>query len=74
MTEHQKRAKDLESELDEMEERSDRLESEIDDAREDWEHKKSDSGVPGAPPDPDDEGGPQPETSYPTKRDPDDDL
>jgi hypothetical protein len=43
-----------ERELEEMEERSDRLEDEIDDAREDWERKQADSGVPGAVGEPDD--------------------
>jgi hypothetical protein len=43
-----------ERDVDEMEERSERLEDEIDAAREDWERKKADSGVPGARPDPDD--------------------
>jgi hypothetical protein len=70
MTEHE-----MEREADEMEERSERLEDEISDAREDWEHKKADSSVPGATGDPEKaEGGPPPETSYPTKRDPDEDL
>jgi hypothetical protein len=67
MSEHRKRADDLEHELDEMEERSERLEGEIDDTREDWERKKADPGVPGAPPDPEDTGGPRPETDYPGK-------
>ena len=64
-----------EREVEEMEERSERLEEEIDEARGDWERKKSDSSVPGAAGDPEEaEDGPRPETSYPTKRDPDDDL
>jgi hypothetical protein len=74
MTEHEDRADELERELDEMEERSERLDDEVSDAREDWERKKADSSVPGAPPDPDDEGGPEPGETYPTKRAPDDDL
>jgi hypothetical protein len=44
-----------ERELDEMQERSDRLEHEIGAAREDWERKKQDSGVPGATGDQDDD-------------------
>ena len=48
MTEHEDRARDLESELDEMEERSSKLEQEIEDARDDWERKKGDPSVPGA--------------------------
>jgi predicted nucleic acid-binding Zn-ribbon protein len=55
MSEHDERAQDLEHDLDEMDERSDRLEDEIADAREDWERKKGDASVPGAPPDSDDE-------------------
>jgi predicted nucleic acid-binding Zn-ribbon protein len=74
MSEHDERAQDLERELEDMEEHSERLEGEIDDAREDWERKKADSGVPGAPPDPEDEGGPETGAKYPTKRDADDDL
>ena len=54
MTDHNERAKDLDRELDEMEERSDELGAEIDDAREDWERKKADPSVPGAPGDDDD--------------------
>jgi predicted nucleic acid-binding Zn-ribbon protein len=51
MSEHQERADELESELEDMEERSERLEDEIDDTRQDWESKKADPSVPGAPPD-----------------------
>jgi hypothetical protein len=40
-----------ERDVEDMEERSERLEEEIEETREDWERKKSDSGVPGAPPD-----------------------
>jgi predicted nucleic acid-binding Zn-ribbon protein len=70
MSEHERRADDLERQLDEMQERSERLEDEIDDTRDDWERKKRDSGVPGAAGAPeradDDEGAP--EQDYPTKR------
>jgi hypothetical protein len=38
-----------EREIDEMEERSERLEDEIEEAREDWDRKKADPRVPGAP-------------------------
>ena len=75
MTEHEERTQGLERELDEMEERSERLKDDISDAREDWERKKADSGVPGAPGDPEEAAdGPEPGATYPTKRDPDDDL
>ncbi len=51
MTEHDERARKLEDEASDMEERSARLEDEISDARDDWESKKADPSVPGAPPD-----------------------
>jgi hypothetical protein len=37
--------------VEDMEERSERLEDDVDSAREDWERKKQDPSVPGAPPD-----------------------
>jgi predicted nucleic acid-binding Zn-ribbon protein len=46
-----------ERELEEMQERAEKLEDEIDEVREDWERKKADSSVPGAPPDNDDSDG-----------------
>jgi hypothetical protein len=64
MSEHPEPERDVE----EMEERSERLEEQIEDTREDWERKKRDSSVPGAAGDPESaEGGPQPETNYPSK-------
>lgn len=48
MSEHDKQAERLESEADRLEERSDELGEQIEDAREDWERKKADDGVPGA--------------------------
>jgi hypothetical protein len=60
MTEHDERAQDLERELEDMEEHSERLEDEIGDAREDWQRKQADSGVPGAVGEPD-EGEQSPE-------------
>jgi hypothetical protein len=41
--------------LDDMEKRSERLDDEIGETRKDWESKKADPGVPGAPPDDSDE-------------------
>jgi len=41
-----------EDELEDMEERAERLEDDVDAAREDWERKKQDPGVPGAQPEP----------------------
>jgi predicted nucleic acid-binding Zn-ribbon protein len=55
MTEHEERAQTLDDELDDMQERTEELEGEISEARKDWERKKADPGVPGAPPDPDDD-------------------
>jgi hypothetical protein len=71
MTENDPRADDLERELDKMQERTDRLEGEIGDARDDWERKKADPGVPGAMPDDDvsDDEEPPPEAQYPAKGD-----
>jgi hypothetical protein len=55
-----------------MEQRSGHLEDEIEAARDDWERKKRDSGVPGAAGDPEQaEQGRQPETSHPSKGDED---
>jgi hypothetical protein len=48
MTEHEDRARDLERELEDMEERADRLGDEIESTQEDWERKKRDPSVPGA--------------------------
>jgi predicted nucleic acid-binding Zn-ribbon protein len=53
MTEYERQADELESELDDMDERVDELAGDIKDTREDWERKKGDSAVPGAPPDAD---------------------
>jgi hypothetical protein len=70
MAEHEDRERDMERELEEMEERSERLEERIDDVRDDWERKKRDPSVPGAGGDPEAaEGGPRPETDYPSKGD-----
>jgi predicted nucleic acid-binding Zn-ribbon protein len=48
MSEHEERADELEREADDIEERGERLEDEIGTAREDWDRKKADPGVPGA--------------------------
>jgi hypothetical protein len=65
--EHDRQADKLESELDDMGERVDELGGDIKAAREDWERKKGDSGVPGAPPDDVDGSEDAPETDYPSK-------
>jgi hypothetical protein len=40
----------LEAEVDALEKQSKRLGDDISDVREDWQHKREDAGVPGAPP------------------------
>ena len=49
MTEHTE--PEPERDVEEMEERAERLEQDIEDARDDWEAKKRDPSVPGAPDD-----------------------
>jgi hypothetical protein len=53
-------AQQLEREGDELEERSDKLEGGAQEARQDWERKRSDPGVPGA--NPQEEGDPEEQT------------
>jgi hypothetical protein len=70
MTEdHRQRAEAAERELADMEQRSERVGEHIEEARQDWQAKVADSGVPGAAGDPDraEEGGRHPETAYPGK-------
>jgi hypothetical protein len=43
-------ADELGAEADKLAQENKRLEEEIGDARQDWERKRSDAGVPGAPP------------------------
>jgi hypothetical protein len=45
-----KLADNLEDEADELEQRSRKLGEQTDDAAQDWERKRSDPSVPGAPP------------------------
>lgn len=47
---HRRLAGDLGRPADRMEDESERLRKEIADVREDWEHKRADESVPGAPP------------------------
>jgi hypothetical protein len=63
MTEHEDReaheaeADQVERELDQMEERAERLQGDTEGAGDDWERKKRDESVPGAPtPDGQDDG------------------
>jgi hypothetical protein len=48
--EHDKLADQIEQEGDKMEQRSAELGDEISDVRDDWQRKRADEGVPGAPP------------------------
>jgi len=45
---HEERAAEAEYELADMEEQSDSLAADIEAAKDDWEQKKQDGGVPGA--------------------------
>jgi hypothetical protein len=65
-------ADEMEREGDVLEERSQRLDEEVERVRQDWEHKRGDPNVPGAPPrGPDEAGeadaGPAPEAEFPVK-------
>jgi hypothetical protein len=53
--EHEKRAREMEREAGRMEEESERVGEDIDDARDEWEAKERDPGVPGAQPGPGEE-------------------
>jgi hypothetical protein len=70
-TDAERLADHLEHEADELEERSRKLGEHAGDVAQDWERKRSDPGVPGAPPTTD-EGPPAP-TGTPTGKDDDDD-
>lgn len=48
-------ADELEQKADDMEQASERLESETEDVAQDWERKRADDKVPGAPPRSEDE-------------------
>jgi hypothetical protein len=49
-TDPEELAQQLEREGDELEERSDKLQAGAQEARQDWERKRADQGVPGANP------------------------
>ena len=55
MSEHERKADELESELEDMKDQTERLGDEIGDTREDWQRKQRDDSVPGAVGDPGDE-------------------
>jgi hypothetical protein len=46
----QKLAEELEREAEDLERRSEELHGKVDEARQDWERKRADPGVPGAAP------------------------
>jgi hypothetical protein len=60
---HDKLADQMEQEGDAMEQRSADLGNEISDVRDDWQRKRADEGVPGAPPPEESDESPESETS-----------
>jgi hypothetical protein len=58
-------AEELEEKADDMEAASDRLERETEDVAQDWERKRADASVPGAPP-PSEEEQDEPPTGAPS--------
>jgi hypothetical protein len=60
-------AAELERVAQELEHRSEQLREKTGDVRQDWERKRSDSNVPGAPPRK--AGGEEPEAEFPAKSD-----
>ena len=58
-------AEQLGRESDELEKRSEQLKERVAETRQDWERKRSDPGVPGAPPP--ETGGQEPEAEFPAK-------
>jgi hypothetical protein len=67
MTEHERKADELERELEDMREQTERLDDRIGDTREDWRRKQRDDSVPGAVGDPgeDEDEDPPPEAQEP---------
>jgi hypothetical protein len=58
--EHEEQAERMEQDAEKMEEHSDQLGERIDDIQGDWERKEQDPAVPGARPDPDEDGDEEP--------------
>lgn len=56
VSDHEETAAAAEHEGDDLKRQGDKLDEDIEAVRDDWEHKKQDSGVPGAVPDPGEEG------------------
>jgi hypothetical protein len=67
-TDPQRLADQLEDEADELEERSRKLGQETDEAAKEWEQKRADPGVPGAPPPAGDEENEPTPTGAPTDK------
>jgi len=55
-SDHQKFAAEAEREADDLKHQGDKLGEDIEAAKADWEHKQEDQSVPGAVPDPGEEG------------------
>ena len=70
-TDPDKLADHLEDEADDLEARSKKLKEQIEDVAQDWERKRADEGVPGAPPPTEDEEG-APPTGAPSGKGDDD--
>jgi phage shock protein A len=58
--EHEEQARELEREVDKLEEHSDEVGEQIEETRREWEAKEQDPSIPGAQPDPDEEEEPVP--------------
>ena len=68
MSDHTETHEHAEKALDEMQDQSESLKGDIKGAKEDWESKKADDGVPGAGGSPQEaDSGEEPEADYPTK-------
>jgi hypothetical protein len=66
MTDHEQAAERLEREADDLQRKSDRLGDEIADVKQDWEAKRQDESIAGAPAP---ESGLPPEANYTTRGD-----
>jgi hypothetical protein len=55
-SDHEEITADAEREAEDLKNQGDKLDEHIESTRSDWERKQDDSSVPGAVPDPDDEG------------------
>ena len=53
--EHEEQAREMERDVDKLEEHSDEVGERIEETRREWEAKEQDPSIPGAQPDPDEE-------------------